>query len=180
MYFMCMIPIYSMLLSSKRLVLSEERYRCTRLISAARRAKALTQLRPEPPPLASAMAEFEVGSSTRPSTPPRKAGASTLDLTPEQIKRIEINRLKGTYANTPERLGLIVSQLRLSKGSVSRVCQPQPTSMATTNDPSRSSLLRRARRPRQSRRRSSGVTRAWESTSTMTSRRWSTPKVDSS
>ena len=46
------------------------------------------------------MAEFEVGSSTRPSTPPPRAGPSNLDLTPEQVKRIEINRLKGTSRPT--------------------------------------------------------------------------------
>lgn len=40
------------------------------------------------------MTEFEVGSSTRPSTPPPRSGPSNLDLTPEQVKRIEINRLK--------------------------------------------------------------------------------------
>ncbi|TCD70085.1 hypothetical protein EIP91_005067 [Steccherinum ochraceum] len=37
----------------------------------------------------------EAGPSTRPSTPPpRVAPASSLNLTPEQIKRIEINRLR--------------------------------------------------------------------------------------
>lgn len=40
------------------------------------------------------MAEFEVGSSTRPSTPPPKAKPQHLELTPEQVKKIEINRLK--------------------------------------------------------------------------------------
>jgi len=39
------------------------------------------------------MAEFEVGSSSRPVTPPPLRPAN-LDLTPEQVKRIELNRLK--------------------------------------------------------------------------------------
>ncbi|KAI0094577.1 hypothetical protein BDY19DRAFT_1052395 [Irpex rosettiformis] len=40
------------------------------------------------------MAEFEVGSSNTPRTPPRGTAQTELNLTPEQVKRFEINRLK--------------------------------------------------------------------------------------
>ena len=36
----------------------------------------------------------EAGPSTRPITPPPRP-SQNLDLTPEQVKRIEINRLRG-------------------------------------------------------------------------------------
>ena len=73
----------------------------TRLNYAPRRDGGAYELSPKPlvspilVPSSPLMAEFEVGSSTRPSTPPPRPGPSNLDLTPEQVKRIEINRLKG-------------------------------------------------------------------------------------
>lgn len=42
----------------------------------------------------------EAGPSTRPCTPPpRPVPGSDLQLTPEQVKRIEMNRLRGTFTS---------------------------------------------------------------------------------
>lgn len=82
----CMVPV----------ILSSALEGTCDLISATRHAKALTEFHTKPLPVF-AMAEFEIGSSARPSTPPQRAGLSNLELTPEQIKRIEINRLRGAH-----------------------------------------------------------------------------------
>jgi hypothetical protein len=46
--------------------------------------------------------------SERPVTPPpRNNGPASLNLTPEQVKRIELNRLKGMSSHPVARLGRV-------------------------------------------------------------------------